>query len=205
MRLGYVVVVLGLLACEPGALGIQAASGTASDSDRVADPAGARLPVFPPGPSGLLGVTPTTLRQYAGQFGGRGLLVNFWASFCGSCKRELPMLKTLRDDFADAGIGLLLISADAPEDRDKAVALLREAGLPAAGHYTLAPVGAFKAELEPRWRGALPATMLLDTTGRVRHFWNGPVLADEVRPVLQGFLAGEDIDGMTDLAAEPAR
>ena len=181
-------------------LGIQAASGTAASDEGPAQP---RFVPDPAG-SGLLGVTPEALRRHAQTFGGKALVVNLWASFCGSCKRELPMLVALRDRFASAGVGLLMLSADEPEDRAEAVALLREHGLPLPSHHLAGGVGAFRAAIEPRWEGALPATLLLDAEGRVRYFWNGPVLDEEVRPIIEGFLAGEHIDGMRDVAAKPA-
>ena len=46
---------------------------------------------------------------------------------------------------------------------------------------------------------------LLDAAAKVRYFWNGPVLAHEITPIVQGLLAGEPTDGMTDYAAPRAQ
>jgi hypothetical protein len=75
---------------------------------------------------------------------------------------------------------------------------------------TLAVAGsmrAFKDTLRPDWHGAIPATFLFDATAKLRYFWEGPMLENEITPILQGFLVGEKIDGATRpaLRGGPAR
>jgi thiol-disulfide isomerase/thioredoxin len=43
---------------------------------------------------------------------GKVLLVNFWATWCGPCKTELPGLIALFDEYKDKGLVVLGISAD---------------------------------------------------------------------------------------------
>ena len=43
---------------------------------------------------------------------GKVLLVNFWATWCGPCKTELPGLIALYDEYKDKGFVILGISAD---------------------------------------------------------------------------------------------
>jgi len=127
--------------------------------------------------------------------GGKGVLVNIWASWCGSCKKELPVLTELIAGLEGSGMSLMLISADRSADRAKASAFLRERGLPLPGYLLSGKVGAFKRAINPRWDGGIPATFLFDSQARLRYYWAGPVQAHEVLPVLQGFLAGDTIDG----------
>jgi len=160
----------------------------------------APLPPLPPDATGLLGMDPEHLLERARSAGHKALLVNFWASFCGSCKDEIPLLLEMQRAFSPRGIELLMITADEPADRPKALALLEQLGVTGESHYVHGGVGRFKRDIEPRWRGALPATVLIDPDGKVRHFWNGPVIDGELRPVLEGFLAGRMIDGVTNVA-----
>ena len=63
----------------------------------------------------------------------------------------------------------------------------------------------FKQALDERWKGAIPATFLLDDQAKVRFFWNGPVWPHEVAPIIQGLLSGQAIDGMLDVTAPRAQ
>jgi thiol-disulfide isomerase/thioredoxin len=133
--------------------------------------------------------------------GRKATLVNVWASWCGSCKKEMPMLLEVARGLAGEGVGLMLVSADEPASRARAVELLREQGAELPSRALGGGVDAFRRALDPRWQGAIPATFLLDGHAKLRYFWNGPVLETEIAPIVQGLLAGQAIDGMSDYAA----
>jgi thiol-disulfide isomerase/thioredoxin len=46
---------------------------------------------------------------------GRPLLINFWATWCEPCRREIPLLKKIRADYAATGLAVLGIAIDFPE------------------------------------------------------------------------------------------
>jgi thiol-disulfide isomerase/thioredoxin len=152
-------------------------------------------------PPELRVVTGPQLRAEIAASGRRATVVNVWASWCGSCKREIPMLLELARGLSSEGVALVLVSADEPKSRDKAVELLRADGADLPSRVLGGGVDAFRHAIDDRWQGAIPATFLLDASAKVRYFWNGPVLETEISPVVQGLLAGQAIDGMTDLAA----
>ncbi|MEE2930370.1 MAG: redoxin domain-containing protein, partial [Pseudomonadota bacterium] len=53
-------------------------------------------------------------------FEGQTLLINFWATWCGPCEREMPSLAALQTARGDADFKVIAISVDSPEDIDYA-------------------------------------------------------------------------------------
>lgn len=114
------------------------------------------------------------------------------------------MLLELRDKLAARDVRLVFVSADEAQDFAKVSELAKgwNIGSPA---LALAPgaLGNFKRALSPDWRGGIPATFLIDAQGKLRHLWEGPILEEEIAPVVERYLAGEQVDGVTRTAAEP--
>jgi thiol-disulfide isomerase/thioredoxin len=129
--------------------------------------------------------------------GKKATLVNVWASWCGSCKHELPMLVELAAALETEGVATLLVSVDKPEARKDAVALLDTLSPRPQSFIVKGALGPFKRALNPRWKGALPATALYDAAGELVWFWPGPVLEHEITNVVTPFLAGQPLEGPT--------
>lgn len=45
-------------------------------------------------------------------FNGKYLLIDFWATWCGPCVMEIPLLQSIYDDYRDKGLEILSISLD---------------------------------------------------------------------------------------------
>jgi thiol-disulfide isomerase/thioredoxin len=43
---------------------------------------------------------------------GKVVMVNFWASWCGPCRQEMPLLNQLQQDYQDVGFVLLGVNVD---------------------------------------------------------------------------------------------
>jgi thiol-disulfide isomerase/thioredoxin len=134
----------------------------------------------------------------------RGVVVNCWASWCGSCKEELPLLLRLKQTFGGA-VELVLVSVDDAADRPAARTMLRGFDSSVSGYAVDGPLEPFKAAMNPRWAGVIPATFLFDHTARLRYFWAGTVYENEITPLLRRYLAGEHIDGESDFALAPGK
>ena len=192
-----------VFACLIGLSATVAACGDGS-GDRGAgnaSPPAAVKPVTAPGPApepapgpndGLIAVNASGLVDRVAHSGQKGVLVAIWASWCGPCKQELPMLIAMAGALHTEGVGLMLLSADEPKDRAAAAAFFAQAKAPAPGFIAAGDFGAFKRLLAP-WRGAIPSTFLFDGTGTLRYTWTGPTFDYEIQPIVDQFLAGEPL------------
>jgi thiol-disulfide isomerase/thioredoxin len=55
-----------------------------------------------------------TPRDFA-EWDGKHRLLNFWATWCAPCRREIPLLVAFQDQHGDAGFQVLGIAVDFPE------------------------------------------------------------------------------------------
>jgi thiol-disulfide isomerase/thioredoxin len=137
------------------------------------------------------------------RLGGKGTLVNAWASWCGPCKHEIPMLARLANDLGPKGVQILLVSLDEPTDHEKAVTFLQERGITLPLYFAARPLGPFKQGMNPRWPGMLPASFLFDASGKLRYYWGGEAFEEELTPVLAALVAGAPIEGESDAKVAP--
>jgi len=55
---------------------------------------------------------PRSIRSWPG----KSLIVNFWATWCAPCRREIPLLKQINEDYAEQGFQVVGIAVDFRED-----------------------------------------------------------------------------------------
>ena len=109
-----------------------------------------------------------TLADYRGKV----VLLNFWASWCPPCRREMPSMERLR--LKMAGRPLVILALDSVEPVEDVQAFLTTMKLDFP--ILLDPEG----ENTRRWKVyALPTTFLLDKAGRIRHVLKGGAEWDE--------------------------
>jgi peroxiredoxin len=97
---------------------------------------------------------------------GQVVLVNFWASWCGPCRQEMPQLNRLYEKYRSSGVLLLGVNID-----DDA----RVGAATAARWGVKFPVllDADKTVTRLYDLGSMPATVLIDRDGRVRYLHRG--------------------------------
>ena len=165
----------------------------------------AALSSAPPVVEGLMALSGEELLRRVRASGAKATLVNAWASWCGPCRREIPMLQAMAENLAPQGVAFVLVSVDEPEERPQAEAFLRDHKITLEGYIAARPLEPFKLALNPRWPGMLPATFLYDAQAKLRYFWGGPAYENEILPVIEGLLAGKNIDGEATFGLAPGR
>ena len=120
--------------------------------------------------------------QSLGQFQGRLLVLNFWATWCAPCRVEMPAFSRLSERWAAHDVRFVGLSAEAPE------VVARFAGeMPVAYPlWTGEGVESLAQRLGNR-AGVLPYTALVGPSGKVLEVRVGPYTEEELDARLRRF------------------
>jgi peroxiredoxin len=97
---------------------------------------------------------------------GRVVMINFWASWCGPCRVEMPHLARLYEKYRSAGFTVLAVNID--EDPYKAASLAKQLGMRFAVLLDTEKKVSRLYDL-----ATMPSTVLVDRDGRVRYVHRG--------------------------------
>lgn len=112
------------------------------------------------------------LDEYRGQV----VLINFWASWCGPCRQEMPLLDRLHQRYVDTGFAVLGINVEGEEAPARALIDKIPVTFP-----VLIDEGQLVSELYNL--EAMPSTVVLDRDGVVRYIHRGYKPGDEAKYV----------------------
>ena len=126
-------------------------------------------------------------------FRGRVVLVNFWATWCAPCVREMPSLDRLQAKLGPEGLLVMAVSQDR-KGLAAAEPFYREQGLDNLEIF-LDPKGAFARAMGV---GGLPTSLLIDDRGRVVGGLEGPLEWDgpEAVELIRFYLARRENAGL---------
>jgi thiol-disulfide isomerase/thioredoxin len=97
---------------------------------------------------------------------GKVVLVDFWASWCGPCREEMPVLESLHEKYAEDGLVIVGVNIDRNPKKMRnflkgspvSFRIVSDRRLEVAGRY------------EP---AAMPSSYFIDKQGKVRHVHEG--------------------------------
>ncbi len=116
-------------------------------------------------------------------FRGKVVLLNFWATWCGPCRTEIPLFIDLQNKYGNKGLQIVGISLD--DDAKPVRDYYRQLKM----NY---PVALGDASLAERYGGilGLPVSLVIGCDGRIyaRHTGRADVslIEREITPLLQG-------------------
>ncbi|HZI83824.1 MAG TPA: TlpA disulfide reductase family protein [Casimicrobiaceae bacterium] len=118
------------------------------------------------------------------QWQGKVLVVNFWATWCGPCREEMPEFVRAQRDFGREGLQVVGIAIDQP---DKVTSFAKELELNYPALIATYETMDLTKPLGDRLLG-LPFTVILDRKGRVVHTQLGPMKPAQLRTIIRNLL-----------------
>jgi peroxiredoxin len=104
------------------------------------------------------------------------LVVNVWATWCGSCVAELPEFVTMNRMYRKRNFQLVTISLDEPEQKEAALKVLKEQRVAATNFLSTVESKDKLADLlDKEWQGPVPYTVVIAPGGKVLYRKSGPL------------------------------
>ena len=100
------------------------------------------------------------------EFRGDVVMINFWATWCGPCRQEMPLLDELYNRYERVGFNLLGVNID--DDSRRAMQMIDELGVDFPVLFDARKEVSELYEVE-----AMPVTVIVDREGTVRYVHHG--------------------------------
>ncbi|MCF8464860.1 MAG: TlpA family protein disulfide reductase [Flavobacteriales bacterium] len=114
-------------------------------------------------------------------------VVNFWATWCGPCVKELPYFEALGINSSGEKFKVLLVTLDFVENLEpKVIPFISTKGI--KSEVLLLDEGnpnEWIPRVSEKWSGAIPATIFVNTQKKTRHFHEGSFKEGELESKLQ--------------------
>lgn len=120
------------------------------------------------------------LREYRG----RVVMLNFWATWCGPCRQEIPVLNELHGQYEALGFALLGVNIDEQSEVAKSMATELGVAYPIVFDRQKDVSRSYSVD-------AMPTTVLIDRDGTVRHVHRGykagygELYSDQIRRLMR--------------------
>jgi thiol-disulfide isomerase/thioredoxin len=114
----------------------------------------------------------TDLQQRINNSSDTTYIVNFWATWCAPCVKELPDLDSISREYSSKPLKVLLVTLDFKEDLEsKVVPFLNKRHL----HAEVLLLDELNSNyfiplIAEEWSGAIPATLILNNKKKYRNF-----------------------------------
>lgn len=115
---------------------------------------------------------------------GRWVFVHFWATWCGPCRREMPLIQTIYPQFKNSRLEIILVNT--AESEDVVFTFMGDVA------PDLNPLLDLDGSVTERWQPrGLPATYLVDPNGKLRYValggrpWDKPVYLDFLQQLIK--------------------
>lgn len=136
------------------------------------------------------------VEQKLSAYRGKLVVLNFWATWCIPCRKEMPDLAAIQNDYAALGVQVIGAAADTLADRSKVLQFVKETRI----NFPVW-VGATTEEMQLFGLGpALPGTAVIGRDGKILSIKHGVVTQVELRKQLDTLLGADAVTMKGELA-----
>jgi len=116
---------------------------------------------------------------------GRIVVLNFWATYCIPCRKEMPDLAAIQNEFAALGVQVVGVNTDELKDRSKVLQFVKETKI----NFPIWVGGSTEHMVRFGLGAALPGTVVIGRDGRVVKIISGVVDQVILRKEIEALLA----------------
>ncbi len=130
-----------------------------------------------------LSIIPTSGKEMQGRIQSlhaKVSILNIWATWCIPCKKEFPDFLKLYRNFQEKGVLLFLVSADLENELSQVKKFLQDHGVNFETYIKKQKDLEFINEIDQKWSGLIPTTVMYDHTGKVRYILEGEVTYKQI-------------------------
>lgn len=119
------------------------------------------------------------------------LIVNFWATFCVPCTKEIPYFQQTVARYRQQGVELILVSLDLPDYYPAKIASFAQGRGFTSRILWLDETNAdyFCPRVDPRWTGGIPCSLFIDNKTHYRRFFDRQLTEPQVELEIKKMLA----------------
>lgn len=138
------------------------------------------------------------VEQRLSQYKGRIVILNFWATYCVPCRKEMPDLAAIQNEYAALGVQVIGASADEAGNRAKVLQFIKETKI----NFPIW-LGATSADMMRFGLGAaLPGTLIVGRDGRIVKIISGIVNQADLKNQIDQMLASAEATAKREQAAQ---
>ena len=119
------------------------------------------------------------------------VIVNFWATYCGPCIKEIPCFQEVVAKYKDNGVKLLLVSLDFEESYPEKVSSFADKRKFTSPIVWLDETNAdyFCPKVDSKWSGVMPATLFINNKKGYRSFFEEEMPKEKFETELRKILS----------------